>query len=51
MKTTITTLTFKKENKGSVTYGNDETIQSLYIPKDLLEKPYPQQIKVTLEGV
>lgn len=47
-----TTLTFRAEKKHSIRYDNpydSAAIKSIYVMKDFMPKPYPREVKITLE--
>lgn len=47
-----TTLTFRAEKKHSIRYDNPDdsaAIKSIYVMKDFMLKPYPREVKITLE--
>lgn len=44
-----TELALMKETGGTVVYGNEETLKTVYIPKTLLTKPYPGSVSVVIQ--
>ena len=52
MKTVKIEMSYKKQTKGTVVYGNpDSAIPSVYIKKDIFEQgKFPESITITIEA-